>query len=75
MIHTPHQDKGLHNANASDFGTALNLVHYGPNLGNYDISYVQWSENGAYRGRRRKSFIAITPSIMSFRMVTRRSGG
>ena len=49
MIHTPHQDKGLHNANASDFGTALNVVHCGPNLGNYDISYAQWFENGAYR--------------------------
>ena len=49
MIDTPHQDKGLYNANASDFGTALNLAHYGPNLGNYDISYAHWFEHGAYR--------------------------
>ena len=61
MIHTPHQDKGLHNANASDFGTALNLVHYGPNLGNYDISYVQWSENGAYRWQPAKIFHSDNP--------------
>jgi len=61
MIHTPHQDKGLHNANASDFGTALNLVHYGPNLGNYDISYVQWSENGAYRWQPAKILHSDNP--------------
>jgi len=61
MIDTPHQDKGLHNANASDFGTALNLVHYGPNLGNYDISYVQWSENGAYRWQPAKIFHSDNP--------------
>jgi len=51
MIDTPHQDKGLHNANVSDFDAALNLVHYGPNLRNYDITYVQWSESDAH-GRR-----------------------
>jgi len=34
MIDTPHQDKGLHNANVSDFDTALNLAHYRPNLRN-----------------------------------------
>ena len=61
MIHTPHQDKGLHNANASDFGTALNLVHYGPNLGNYDISYVQWSENCAYRWQPAKILHSDNP--------------
>jgi len=51
MIDTPHQDKGLHNANVSDFDAALNLVHYGPNLRNYDITYVQWWESDAH-GRR-----------------------
>jgi DNA-binding winged helix-turn-helix (wHTH) protein len=34
MIDTPHQDKGLHNANVSDFDTALNIAHYRPNLRN-----------------------------------------
>jgi hypothetical protein len=47
MIDTPNQDKGLHHTNVSGFDTALNIVHYGPNLRNYDISYVQWSESGA----------------------------
>ena len=51
MINTPHQDKGRHNANVSDFDTALNLVHFGPNLRNYDIRYAQWPENGACRWR------------------------
>src|SRR5262245_31951570 len=51
MIDTPHQDEGLHNANVLDFDTALNLVHYGPNLRKYDISYVQWSESDAHGWR------------------------
>ena len=51
MINTPHQDKGRHNADVSDFDTALNLVHFGPNLRNYDIRYAQWPENGACRWR------------------------
>jgi len=61
MIDAPHQDKGLHNANASDFGTALNVVHYGPNLGNYDISYAQWLENGAYRRQPAKILHSDNP--------------
>ena len=61
MIDASPRDKGLHNANASDFGTALNLVHYGPNLGNYDISYVQWSENGAYRWQPAKILHSDNP--------------
>src|SRR5215470_9055927 len=31
MIDTPHQDEGPHNASVSDFDTALNFMHYGPN--------------------------------------------
>jgi len=61
MIDTPHQDKGLHNANASDFGTALNLVNCGLNLGNYDISYVQSSENGPYRWQPAKILHSDNP--------------
>ena len=61
MIATPHQDKGLYNANASDFGTALNVVHCGPNLGNYDISYAQWLENGAYRRQPAKILHSDNP--------------
>jgi PAS domain S-box-containing protein len=61
MLDTPHQDKGLHNANVSDFDTALNLVHYGPNLGNYDISYLQSSENGAYRWQPAKILHSDNP--------------
>ena len=55
MIDTPHQDKGLHNANLSDFDTALNLAHYRPNLRNYDVSYVQWSEGDALLWRLARS--------------------
>src|SRR6516164_9595419 len=61
MIDTPHQDKGLRNANVSDFDAALNLVHYGPNLRNYGISYVRWSESGAYRWRLAKILHSDTP--------------
>jgi len=55
MIDRPHQDKGLHNANLSDFDTALNLAHYRPNLRNYDVSYVQWSEGDALLWRLARS--------------------
>ena len=55
MIDRPHQDKGLHNANLSDFDTALNLAHYRPNLRNYDVSYVQWSEGDALGWRLARS--------------------
>src|SRR5262245_24284551 len=51
MIDAPHQDKGPHNANVWDFDAALKLVYCGPNLGKYDISYVQWSESDAHGWR------------------------
>src|SRR5262245_50250485 len=55
MIDTPNQDKGLRNAAVSDFDIASNLVHYGPSLRNYDISYVQWSESSAHGWRLARS--------------------
>jgi len=55
MIDTLHQYKGLRNADVSDFDAALNLVHYGPNLRNYYVSYVQWSESNAHGWRLARS--------------------
>src|SRR5262245_10589158 len=69
MIDTPHQDKGLHNANVSDFDAALNLVHYGPNLRNYDISYVQWSESDAHGRRLAKSLHSDIPRDATIRRL------
>jgi len=55
MIDTLHQYKGLRNADVSDFDTALNLAHYGPNLRNYDVSYVQWWDSNAHGWRLARS--------------------
>jgi len=55
MIDAPYEDKGLHNANVSNFDTALNLLHYRPNLRKYHVSYVQWSERDAHRWRLARS--------------------
>ena len=55
MIDTLHQYKGLRNADVSDFDAALKLVHYGPNLRNYYVSYVQWSESNAHGWRLARS--------------------
>src|SRR6516165_337571 len=51
MIDAPYEDKGLHNANVSNFDTALNLLHYRPNLRKCHVSYVQWSERDAHGWR------------------------
>jgi PAS domain S-box-containing protein len=55
MIDAPYEDKGLHNANVSKFDTALNLLHYRPNLRKYHVSYVQWSERDAHGWRLARS--------------------
>ena len=55
MIDAPYEDKGLHNANVSNFDTALNLLHYRPNLRKYHVSYVQWSERDAHGWRLARS--------------------
>src|SRR5262245_4521150 len=69
MIDTPHQDEGLHNANVLDFDTALNLVHYGPNLRKYDISYVQWSESDAHGWWLARSLHSDTPHDAKIRRL------